>query len=350
MRVKMAEKQRSQSQRGRAWTETELAYFAIVLADEKNEFAVRLDTLALKKTANNNLFTEISEAFQECLLSEEFKLENEQEISRRYKGKRVLPPLQITPAKLRVKYKWLRSEWRKYTDRVKKGSGKEPINEPKWFNILNPIFADTLGDINDVASSSSDVLNENEQSDDCSSSNDELDVSSATVNDNFDLGEKTLEENISSSSSSSNGNKRKSTKPALVAKPCLRKKVKSQTQAIHEIAKSFNKLGGMQQKRSDMMAAMEKERQSAFLNFQREQAELNRKHELEMLKLMMQFNTNPAQPVGMANTFAQQPMYYNTSMAQPSSIQFQPSHTTADSRASNLIDLDHSSNSNWHYN
>ena len=105
MRVKMAEKQRSQ--RGQAWTETELAYFAIVLADEKNDFAIRLDTLALKKTANNNLFTLFSEVFQECLLREEFKLENEEEISRRYKGKQVFPPLQITPAKLRIKYKWL---------------------------------------------------------------------------------------------------------------------------------------------------------------------------------------------------------------------------------------------------
>ena len=63
----MVEKQRSQSQGGRAWTKIELAYFAIVLADEKNDFAVRLDTLALKKTANDNLFTEISEAFQERL-------------------------------------------------------------------------------------------------------------------------------------------------------------------------------------------------------------------------------------------------------------------------------------------
>ncbi len=161
---------------------------------------------------------------------------------------------------------------------MRKGSGKKPINEPKWFNILNPIFADTLGDISDVASTSSDALNE--QSDDCSSSNDELDVSSASVNENLDLlEENTLEENIDSSSNNSCGNKRKSAKPALMAKPCLKKRVKSQTQAIHEIAKSFNKLGEMQQKRSDMMVAMEKERQSVFLNFQREQAELNWKHE-----------------------------------------------------------------------
>ena len=127
-----------------------------------------------------------------------------------------------------------------------------------------------------MASSSCDVLNE--QSDDCFSSNDEVDVPSALVNENLDLLEENsqaLDESIDSSSSSSCGNKRKSAQPGLVAKPCLKKKVKSQTQAIHEIAKSFNKLGEMQQKRADMMVAMEKERQSAFLDFQREQAELN---------------------------------------------------------------------------
>ncbi|KAK2558373.1 putative skeletal organic matrix protein 5 [Acropora cervicornis] len=44
----------------RAWTETELKYLALVLADEKNQFAVRLETLALKKSANNDVFEDIS--------------------------------------------------------------------------------------------------------------------------------------------------------------------------------------------------------------------------------------------------------------------------------------------------
>ena len=59
--------------------------------DENHEFVVQLDMLALKKTANNKLFEEIMEVFQ-CLLSQELKLENEQEISQKYKGKRVLSP------------------------------------------------------------------------------------------------------------------------------------------------------------------------------------------------------------------------------------------------------------------
>lgn len=65
--------------------------FAIVLADiyifidETQQFAVRLDTLALKKSANNDLFQEISEAFKSYLLSEELKEENQREVLKKTK-------------------------------------------------------------------------------------------------------------------------------------------------------------------------------------------------------------------------------------------------------------------------
>ena len=44
-----------------------------------------------------------------------------------------------------------------------------------------------------------------------------------------------------------------------------------------------------------MMADADKERQAEFLRFQREQAELNRQHELKMMEMMMKF-TNPPNP------------------------------------------------------
>ena len=65
----------------RVWTETELKFVALVLADEETEFAVRLETLALKKSANNEVFQEISKKFNELMLSNEFKEENEREKS-----------------------------------------------------------------------------------------------------------------------------------------------------------------------------------------------------------------------------------------------------------------------------
>ena len=152
----------------RVWTETELKYLALVLADEKTQYAVILESLALKKSANNEIFEEIARDLERYLSSEEFNQNNEREKSKS-KGKRKDSPLDITPARLRVKYKFLRTQWRKLTDRVKKGSGKAPIEEPEWLTILNPIFSDTMGDM-DVASSPSDVLSH------CSTSDEETDT------------------------------------------------------------------------------------------------------------------------------------------------------------------------------
>ena len=144
--------------RNRQWTETELKYFALVPADEKDEFGYKLDTLALKKTANKPVFENIKEAFKERLSSQEFKEENEREHCGS-KSKKDLPPLRVNVERLRVKFKWMKDQWCKYTDRIKKGSGKSPIQEPEWFKIINPIFSDTHGNL-EIASKASDVLSD----------------------------------------------------------------------------------------------------------------------------------------------------------------------------------------------
>ena len=68
----MADNSVGKPKKERVWTETELKFLALVLADEKTEFAVRLETLALKKSANNEVFQEISKKFNELMLSNEF--------------------------------------------------------------------------------------------------------------------------------------------------------------------------------------------------------------------------------------------------------------------------------------
>ena len=242
----MAEKRKERA-RERVWTETELKYLAFVLADEADNFSFRLDTLALKKSSDNELFEEISKVFESSLSSQEFKEQNEHE-RRKSKRKRNDTPLDITAGRLRVKYKWLRNQWRKFTDRVKKGSGKAPIEAPEWFIILNPIFSDTMGDL-DVASRPSHVLS---RESDCSSSDeetehDQTDTASTSNQDNgAELDIDNLLDESSGADSSSAGTKGRIQKPQLQVKTCFKKKVKSQTQAIHEIAKSFGTLGDMQ--------------------------------------------------------------------------------------------------------
>lgn len=266
----------SAKERSRPWTETELKYFALVLADETNEFAYKLDTLALKKTANKPVFEDIKKAFEERISSEEFKEENDRE-HRQSKSKKALTHLRIDVEKLRVKFKWIKDQWRKYTDRIKKGSGKSPIEEPEWYKIINPIFSDTHGNL-EIASKARDVLpHENSDTD-----NDEEQTETSHSSYQEDNGE---EELTSASESGTEGVKRKVLKNSLDVKPLgPNKRVRSQSQAINEIAKSFHALGESQQKRCEKMMEADKERHAEFLAFQKEQAELNRQHELKMLE------------------------------------------------------------------
>ncbi|CAH3124184.1 unnamed protein product, partial [Pocillopora meandrina] len=301
----------SAKERSRPWTETELKYFALVLADETNEFAYKLDTLALKKTANKPVFEDIKKASEERISSEEFKEENDRE-HRQSKSKKALTHLRIDVEKLRVKFKWIKDQWRKYTDRIKKGSGKSPIEEPE--DVLSHENSDTESDEEQTKTSHSSY-----QEDD---------------------GE---EELTSASESGTEGVKRKVLKNSLDVKPLGRnKRVRSQSQAINEIAKSFHALGESQQKRCEKMMEADKERHAEFLAFQKEQAELNRQHELKMLQIIMKYSNPPPQG-------AQQHLQQQTMPVQPLVSYYNPmpySHTpptnqvASGSQDSHILDMD----------
>ena len=62
---------------------------------------MRLETLALKKSSNNQVFEEISKDFEKLLSSDEFKEENERGKSKP-KDRQRNNPLDISPARLRI--------------------------------------------------------------------------------------------------------------------------------------------------------------------------------------------------------------------------------------------------------
>lgn len=323
-------------ERSRPWTETELKYFALVLADETNEFAHKLDTLALKKTANKSVFEDIKKAFEELMSSEEFKEENDRE-HRESKSKKVLTHLRIDVEKLRVKFKWMKDQWRRHTDRIKKGSGKSPIEEPEWYKIINPIFSDTHGNL-EIASKARDVLfNENS---DTESDEEQTETSHSSYQE--EDGDKDL---TSTSESGTEGvkTKRKVLKNSLDVKPLGRKKrVTSQSHAINEIAKSFHALGESQQKRCEKMMEADKERHAEFLAFQKEQAELNRQHELKVLEIIMKYSNPPpqvAQQHLQQQTVPVQPLapYYNS---MPYSHTPPTNQVASGSQDSHILDMD----------
>ncbi len=209
--------------------------------------------------------------------------------------------IEITAARLRVKYKFIRNQWGKFTDHVKKGSGKAPIEEPEWFTILNPIFSDSMREIS-VSSCSYDILLLHDP-DSSSESDKETDIgitdqsntpTSSAFGELENSDDDILSTNTNSRSSSSTKGKQK---PKLESKPCFSKGVKSQSQAIQNIAKNFTALGDIREKRPQLCTEAEKERQAEFLSFQREQAELNCQHEQKVMEMMRFTRNNPAQLV-----------------------------------------------------
>ena len=151
----MVAKNNSKETRGTKWRKVELKVFATVLTDDRNEFALTLETLALKKSANFHIFQNIKKELNARLQTENIPCSKE--------GKE--KAIETSVVKLRAKYKWLKEQWRKVTDRAKSGSGKSAIDEPEWFTIIDPIFSETHTELK-VATKAADILNSDDSSED----------------------------------------------------------------------------------------------------------------------------------------------------------------------------------------
>ena len=151
----MVAKNNSKETRGTKWREVELKVFVTVLTDDRNEFALTLETLALKKSANFHIFQNIKKELNARLQTENIPCSK--------KGKE--KAIETSVVKLRTKYKWLKEQWRKFTDRAKSGSGKSAIDEPEWFTIIDPIFSKTHTELK-VAAKAADILNSDDSSED----------------------------------------------------------------------------------------------------------------------------------------------------------------------------------------
>ena len=143
--------------RSRKWRQDEQKQFALVLADDRTEYALTLETLAIKKSANLHIFEAIKKELDACL-----------------QKNNISKPIDTSVVKLRAKYKWLKEELRKY-DRAKSGSGKSTKEEPEWFYIIDPIFSETHTELR-VATKAEDILD----SDDCSEGGEDSDKEEET--------------------------------------------------------------------------------------------------------------------------------------------------------------------------
>ena len=118
-------------------TDFELDAYADVLADPENSFAATLDKLVLKKSSDNEVFKDIQKELATEMEIEDFQSRNNDYLKSRP------TKLDISIKKLRQKYKWIKTEWTDKTNHVKSGSGLDPEKEPHWYQLLNPVFAET---------------------------------------------------------------------------------------------------------------------------------------------------------------------------------------------------------------
>ena len=244
-----------------------------MLADEENEFGLQLGKLALKKSANEAVFRDIK--VEAKLSDQDFSEENDKEKENNLK--RFKLPLELITEKLRVKFKWMKDQWKNITDRVRVKSGKAPIQEPAWYKKLNSIFSDTNANM-EVASKAS-----ASESDDSKGSDEENEtdtcMNTAEEQSNLPDTEFKLEDAAASYSTASEqepeqkSSKRGSTKPGSLSSS---KRIRTHSQALQQIAKSFNLLHETQKDRAQMMREMmldsERQRSEEFLKVQGEQA------------------------------------------------------------------------------
>ena len=115
-----------------------------------------MDKLVLKKSSSNEVFEHTQKELAAQMETEDFQSRNNDYF------KSTPTKLDISIEKLRQKYKWFKTEWTNKTNRARNCPGLDPVKEPHWYQILNPVFAETHKPLNLVSSAAeTSFLNEN---------------------------------------------------------------------------------------------------------------------------------------------------------------------------------------------
>ena len=116
--------------------------FCDILVDPDDDFAYKLERLALNKSSNRELFEEMQVKFAKILRENSFIEMNNQNFKLKDGKIKEYEPLDITIDKLRVQYKKLRVQWSAIASETKTKSGLSPKTVPEWYNIVNPVFSE----------------------------------------------------------------------------------------------------------------------------------------------------------------------------------------------------------------
>lgn len=304
-----------ENKRNKIWSDEEMNIYAHVLANTdtaERSWLYQLENYALKKHANEELFRNIREEFEEALPEDSVEY-------------------RFTIDKLRAKYKWFKKEWRRIDTKIKAGTGLggKDTTTPSWYDVLNPSFCEAVDDMTSISSKASDLdiyhssssedQPKSDGDDNESISDNSLDINSLKTSHNTsgDMSESSTKSSIVEGSARASSNvddteesenmktskdvtgvkkkliKRSPKKTSIKFHPSRRSsKPKSQSEAMLEVAKSIENSSVQQEKNKDVrlqaLLEADRKRDEMFLAYQREQAEANRKHELLMAQLLLQ--------------------------------------------------------------
>ena len=269
------------------------------MAGDEDNFCHSLETRALKKSSNNEIFERIKVKFDENLhkshIQEKIKLQLGNKFER-------CPKIDTSVPRLRGKYKWLKDQWRKYQDRTRHGTGKAPQKEPDWLIVLDPVFSETHAtlelatkgsDINSDSSSEESVIDgvnsslESPVSLRCQDG----DQSSLSTVSTSEFDPLSIENQDTDDDDDDSAKVRKVAPAQLHVTPRRRTaKPKSQAQSLADLSQEALNIYKAMEERTSRMMEEEKARDKAFLEFHDRQSDLNRQHELRMMEMMMQFS------------------------------------------------------------
>ena len=179
--------------------------------------------------------------------------------------------------KLRNQTKTLKKEWKVITDRVKNGSGLAAGEEPEWYQHINPILVETNEEINPTSSVLQTSFVNRDESDLESGSEDEEGIEEHD-DENENEGETT-------SSSTAAKKIKQPAKKLVAAVHQKRSQVRSNKQALSELARAMQNMAKSQTKRLKMTLEAEEKREEKKRQERLEEAERNRKHEIEIAKI-----------------------------------------------------------------
>ena len=110
-------------------------------------FALVLETMALKKTANESVFNNVREEFEDMLVAEGINAASED--------------YSFTIDQLRQKYKWLKKQWKAIhasnTIRSGSGLGAKDTETSYWYDLLDPIFTESVDSFTEISSKAEDL-------------------------------------------------------------------------------------------------------------------------------------------------------------------------------------------------